>query len=76
MVINAFDPVGPEDGAMFETILLLDEGQVISIGWIEVVLAWHELEDNRILLGLKEHGFAEIERDEYRASYESILLEL
>ena len=74
--VNALDPVGLGDGTLFKTILLLDEGQVISIGWVEVILAGYELDDDGVFLGFEECGVTKVEGDECRAGLEHIFSEL
>jgi len=44
--VNTFDPVGLGDGSRDKTILLLNEGQVVGVGWIKIVFARYEFENN------------------------------
>ena len=42
---------------------------MVGIGWVEVVFARNEFEDDRVLLGLEERRGAEVGGDERRAMF-------
>ena len=54
MAVYTFNPVGLGDETRGKAILFFDEGQVFSIGWVEVILTEHEFEDDRVFLGLEK----------------------
>jgi len=63
-VVKSLDPVGPGDSTLFKTILLLNKRHVISVGWVKVVLAGHEFENNGVFLGFEECRVAKGKGDE------------
>jgi len=73
--IKSLDPVGPGDSILFKTILLLNKGWVISIGWVEVVLAGHKFENDGVFLGFEECRVAKGKGDECGAGLYCVFLE-
>jgi len=61
---------------MLQSVLLLNEGQVVGIGWVKVIFAGYKLEDNWVLLLFEGCGVAEVEGNKGGASLECIFLEL
>jgi len=53
-VVNTFDLVGLGHSSEDEAVLLLDEGQVVRVGWVEIIFAVCEFEDNWVFFELVE----------------------